>query len=215
MKLTMARGSFRGTRRAMLLLVAVCSLAVSSSAATEIGESATSIDLSSYDGRWHRIDDGESDAQRLSAIDGALTGLSWIMRKMASGVLQKTPRSPRELEFVWDGELLHQGLQGKDQNLSKPVLLDGQLRSGEDPRGVPFAWAWTSTDSGIRVNWEQHQAYGSNLYRIDAGDGRTLIVQHTVNVTAISDVAPIVYLSRFSREDESGESHAHTNTGAR
>lgn len=118
---------------------------------------------------------------------------------MASGVLRKTTKPPPEIEFVWDGKRLYQGLQGAERNLSKPVQLDGQVRTGEDHRGVPFSWVWSWTEEGLQVRWEQHQAYGYNLYRIDPVDGRTLRVQHTIHVTGISDVAPIVYGSRFDR----------------
>jgi len=180
-------------------------LPVASGAATEPSEATSidlsAIDLSSYEGRWNRVDDGQFDAARYSAIDHAIGGLSWIMRKMASGVLRKTTTPPPELQFAWDGEQLFQGLQGKDGNRTSPVELDGQLREGEDPRGVPFSWVWSVTETGLRVQWQQHQAFGDNEYRIDATDRGTLIVQHTINVTAISDVAPIVYLSRFSRDD--------------
>jgi hypothetical protein len=48
------------------------------------------------------------------------------------------------------------------------------------------------------VRWQQHQAYGSNLYRLD---GDALVVEHTIHVTALSDVAPIVYQSRFNRSE--------------
>ena len=129
---------------------------------------------------------------------------------MASGVLRKTTAPPPEMEFVWDGDRLHQGLQGEDERDSRPVLLDGRLRSGLDKRGVPFSWSWSTTDSGLRVDWEQHQATGNNLYRIDEKDGRILFVQHTIFVTAIANIEPIVYLSRFSRIDARAQANVPT-----
>jgi hypothetical protein len=177
-----------------------CFVPVLSSHAAGFNESVM-IDLSSYQGRWEKIEDDEFDAARLSAIDSAINGLSWIVRRMAAGVLRKTTAPPPEMEFFWDGKRLHQALQGKDRAKSRPVLLDGRLRSGKDPRGVPFSWAWAWTDGGLRVNWEQHQAIGNNVYRIDERDDHTLVVQHTIQVTAISNIEPIVYLSRFSRTD--------------
>ena len=203
MRLRNSKRLVRRTRSLTILcgLLVVFSLVpASSSRAAEMGDSV-SIDLSSYEGRWQRVDDGEADEARLSAIDRAIDDLSWIMRTMAAGVLRKTTRPPPEMEFVWDGERLHQGLQGKDKASSRPILLDGKLRSGKDRRGVPFSWAWAWTDLGLRVRWEQHQAHGDNVYRIDERDGHTLVVEHTINITAISNIEPIVYRSRFSRTD--------------
>jgi hypothetical protein len=198
-----ARRALRRIRSLTMLcgLLSVFSLTLGlSSSAAEMTDSVL-IDLSSYEGHWRRIDDSEADAARLSAIDRAIDNLSWIVRTMAAGVLRKTTTPPPEMEFVWDGERLHQGLQGQDMASSRPVLLDGKQRSGEDMRGVPFSWVWAWTDVGLRVNWEQHQARGNNVYRIDEHDGRTLVVEHTINVTAISNIEPIVYLSRFSRTE--------------
>ena len=67
---------------------------------------------------------------------------------------------------------------------------------------MPFTWAWTQTPAGLRVRWEQHQAHGSNVYHVDEDTDRArLIVRHTINVTALSDVEPIVYVSRFERAE--------------
>ena len=75
---------------------------------------------------------------------------------------------------------------------------------------------------GLRVDWEQHQANGNNIYWIDPSS-RTLVVEHTINVTAISNIAPIIYVSRFDRLDLPVASvatppppdQAVSNTGAR
>lgn len=169
------------------------------SLASEVND-ASHIDLSAYDGHWQRIEDSDADADRLSAIDVAISGLSWIMKKMASGVLKKTTTPPPEMKFVWDGERLFQGIDVESGEFSRPVDLDGKTYYGEDHRGVAFASSWALAGSGLRVNWEQAQATGSNLYRIDDRD-HTLVVEHTINVTAISDITPIVFRSRFSRTD--------------
>ncbi len=106
---------------------------------------------------------------------------------------------PPELKFVWDGQQLFQGLSGAAGESIRPVDLDGKPFVGEDNRGVPYSSAWGLTDAGLRVRWKQQQAVGSNVYRIDDRD-HTLIVEHTIEVTATSNIAPIVFLSRFSRK---------------
>lgn len=169
-----------------------------------IAAESAGVDLSAYAGHWRRVDDGKSEAARLLAIDEAISGLSWILRKMAAGVLRSTTMPPPELEFVWDNDRLYQRVEGPDGLVTRPVLPGGEPRTGEDRRGVPFTWAWTHTPDGLRVRWEQHQAYGSNVYHVDQGDDRShLIVRHTINVTALSNVEPIVYFSRFERDETS------------
>lgn len=168
----------------------------SQSLADADGQSAI-VDLSAYEGRWQRIDDGATEAARFSAIDAAIAKLSWIVREMASGVLRKTTTPPPELQFAWDGRQLYQGLQGEDGAATRAIDLDGKFLTLKDPRGVEYASAWVWTGSGLRVRWEQHQATGSNVYRIDERD-HSLIVEHTIEVTAIAGIDPIVYRSRFA-----------------
>ena len=159
-----------------------------------------SVDLSDYEGHWLRIEDDEAHEARISAIGHALERLSWIMRRFASPILKKTTTPPAEMSFVWDGQRLYQGVEGKNGRFSRAIDLDGELLVAKDNRGVDFSSAWTWTDSGLRLRWEQHQATGNNLYRINTQD-QTLVVEHTILVTAISNVRPIVFLSRFSRTD--------------
>ncbi len=158
------------------------------------------IDLSAFDGHWQRIEDPTLDEKRVSAIERALSGLSWIVRRMASGILRRSTMPPEELQFTWNGESLEQELRGKKGPEKRPVLLDGKMRSAVDGRGVPFASSWAWSESGLRLDWEQHQATGNNLYRLDE-HGDLLVVQHTIQVTAISNVDPIVFESRFARRD--------------
>ena len=159
-----------------------------------------SVDLSGFDGHWQRIEVPESDAARESAIAGAVSGLSWILRKFARSNLNKSTAPPPELQFAWDGERLHQGLADENGEFSRRIELDGELRVLKDSRGVDFAAAWVWTGHELRLRWEQHQANGSNLYRLDE-DADILLIEHTINVTAISNIAPIVFHSRFSRTD--------------
>lgn len=165
---------------------------------SNLSNASTTVDLSEYEGHWQRIEDDSANEARLSAIGQALTGLSWIMRKFASPILKKTTIPPTEMSFVWDGQRLHQGVEGKNGDFSRAIDLDGEPVVAKDKRGVEFESAWTWTESGLLVHWEQHQATGNNIYRIDSRD-HTLIVDHTIIVTAISDVQPIVFRSRFSR----------------
>jgi hypothetical protein len=208
-----SRISTRPSRRRLrqtLSLWAVCGLvstlilvpispcrAANAAESTDAAESAA-VDLSSFEGRWRRVEVSESDAARESAIEKAIKGLSWIVRKMASGVLRKSTAPPPELQFAWDGEQLHQVIVDKNGEFSRLVELGGDLRILKDHRGVDFSSAWTWTDQGLRLRWEQHQAIGNNVYRLD-DDARSLIVRHTIIVTAISNVEPIVFLSRFDR----------------
>jgi hypothetical protein len=167
------------------------------SAAASSNASLT-IDLSDYEGHWQRIDDDGGHEARMSAIGHALENLSWIMRKFASPILRKTTTPPIEMNFVWDGQRLFQGVEGKTGSLSRAIDLDGEFVVAKDHRGVDYSSAWTWTDSGLRLRWEQHQAVGNNIYRIDSRD-HTLIVEHTIIITAISNVQPIVFRTRFSR----------------
>jgi hypothetical protein len=159
-----------------------------------------SVNLSGFEGHWQRIEVGESDAARESAIAGAVSGLSWIVRKFARSNLNKSTAPPPELQFAWDGERLHQGLADENGEFSRRIELDGELRVLKDSRGVDFASSWVWTGQELRLRWEQHQAYGSNIYRLDE-DADILVIEHTINVTAISNIDPIVFHSRFSRTD--------------
>ena len=159
-----------------------------------------SVDLSGFEGHWQRIEIRESDAARESAIAGAVSGLSWIVRKFARGNLNESTTPPPELQFAWDGEQLHQGLADENGGFSRRIELDGELRVLKDSRGVDFASSWVWTGQELRLRWEQHQAHGSNIYRLDE-DSDTLVIEHTINVTAISNIDPIVFHSRFSRTD--------------
>jgi hypothetical protein len=163
--------------------------------------------LLAFEGRWQKIQDPKDDEARLSAIDRSLRSLSWIVRKMASGVLSRTTVPDPELEFVWDGERLNQIMKGKAQPTVRPIEFDGDFLERLDDRGVPFFSAWVWTGDGLRVVWKQNQAHGSNLYRVDPRTG-TLVVEHTIEVTAISNIDPIVYVSRFHRAMSSALSAA-------
>ena len=171
------------------------------SAETTVHASApVMIDLSGFEGHWQQIDVTESETERKTAIKGALARLTWIVRSFASGVLRKSTAPPLELQFAWDGERLHQGMTGKNGGFSRRIELGAELRVLKDSRGVDFASAWAWTGDGLRLRWEQHQATGNNIYRLDE-KAQLLIVEHTIQVTAISNIDPIVFRSRFSRTE--------------
>lgn len=174
-------------------------LPVSASLAADVGDSAA-VDLSGYEGHWQRIEASEAEVARKTAIEKALSGLSWIVRRMAGGILRRSTTPPPELQFAWDGQRLHQGLADENGGFSRLIELGGEPRTLKDSRGVDFDSAWAWTGSGLRFRWEQHQATGNNIYRLDE-DAQKLIVEHTINVTALSNIEPIVFLSRFSRTD--------------
>jgi hypothetical protein len=193
-----------GKISSLLRLAAGCGLSIlligavpHATADTREGEN---VDLSEYAGHWERIQDDHMDEARLSAIGHALEGLSWIMRQFAIPFLQKTTTPHTEMDFVWDGQLLHQSATGTNGHDVRAINLDGAALVAKDNRGVEFTSAWTWTGSDLRLSWEQHQATGSTVFRMGTDD-LTLTVEHTINVTTISNVSPIVFLSHFVRTD--------------
>jgi hypothetical protein len=157
--------------------------------------------LSAYDGRWNQIADDEAEALRLDSIGAAVEEMSWIMRRVASGVLKKSTKPPPKMEFDWDGGSLHQLVGNRDGNRvqRRLVRLNGAPEILVDPRGEDFSSNWIWTKSGLQVNWKQDQAYGSNIYRVEAGS-ELLFVEHRIHITAISGIEPIIYRSKFERD---------------
>lgn len=160
----------------------------------------SAIDLASYQGSWRQIGSDDAESARFTAIERAIGGLSWIVRKMAGGMLRSSTAPPRDMLFLWDGAQLYQSVDGKNGGFTRPVELGGEPLVATDRRGEPFSSAWASTRNGIALMWEQKQAHGRNVYWI-ADDGETLVVEHTINITGLSGIEPIVYESRFGRRD--------------
>ena len=188
--------------RSWALLLICCAMLVGPSARSDAIESAqpSPTQLALYEGLWRRIDDLDADGHRLRSIDSAIRDLSWIVRRMAAGVLKQSTAPPAEMQFTWDGERLHQLVtSGSGEVSRRPVELGAPPRILTDPRGEDFASSWTWTSDGLQVDWKQHQAEGSNLYRIDP-QTRTLVVEHRIQVTALSGIEPIVYRSHFGRD---------------
>ncbi len=155
-------------------------------------------DLGPYGGQWARILDEAADEARLASIDSATDDLSWLVRKMATGVLQKTTEPPGELAFVRDENGLRQRVRGPNGEFDRPVDLAAGPRRTTDPRGEETTIEWRRTAEGLEVHWSQDQAFGRNLYRVDEA-GQTLLVEHRIQVTALEGIDEIVYASRFGR----------------
>ena len=158
-----------------------------------------SVPLDAFNGRWQRIADESEDAARLSNIDSAIEDLSWLVRKMASGVLSKSVTPAGEIAFVWDGEALHQRVQGPHGQIDRPVRFDAGPRQQEDGHGEGTTVEWRRTSEGLEVHWTQSQAFGHNVYRLDSDD-QILHVEHRIQVTAIDGVDEIIHVARFERE---------------
>lgn len=155
-------------------------------------------DLAAYGGQWSRVADEAADDARLESIDSATGQLSWLVRKMATGVLEKSTEPPGELAFFWDGDALRQRVRGPNGEFDRLVGLDTGPQRTRDPRGEETTIEWRRTADGLEVHWSQAQAFGRNLYRVDEA-GQTLLVEHRIQVTAIEGVEEIVYGSRFAR----------------
>jgi len=173
---------------------------------TALAASGTAADLTSahaplaaFDGRWNQRDAALDERSRFAAIEAALEPLNWVVRKMAGGVLRSTTAPPETLVFVWDGRLLQERVGGARGKQIRPVDPDRGPLQTVDSRGEAYEADWSWTRDGLEFSWRQHQAFGSNLYQLDPTRGALTIV-HTIRVTAIEGVRPIVYRSRFDKE---------------
>ncbi|MFP6655173.1 MAG: hypothetical protein VCB25_06070 [Myxococcota bacterium] len=197
------RRLFLGGRWSSGLLMAACGLslllfgAVSHATAADSGP-VEHIDLSGYAGHWERIHDDRMNEDRLAAIKIALSDLSWLMRQFASPILRNTTTPHTEMDFVWNGRLLHQSATGTNGHDAREIHLDGATLVAKDNRGDEFSSAWTWTGSDLRLSWEQDQATGITVFRID-DESQTLVVEHTIEVTAISNIGQIFFLAHFAR----------------
>jgi hypothetical protein len=169
-------------------------------------------DLTPFAGEWQLIEYAPDEARRSKAIDRALESLNFLYRTMAAPVLRKTTVPPPRIQFTWDGESLYQRTLGVKNEQSRRVELGAGPQQGLDSRGEPFESTWQWTDAGLRLHWQQNQARGHNTYQLDPESGN-LIVFHTIQITAISNVAPIVYQARFGREALPTVSAAQESSG--
>lgn len=180
--------------RSLVLALLVCLLHLVVIGAPALAETPAASELDPFDGAWERVAIEEDDAQRLSAIDSAIAGMSWLMRKMAAPILRSTTSPPTRYEFVVTEPELLLGQRGKEP---WPLPLDGRERSGEGPRGT-FKSLSHFENGAIETEWVVTEARGSNRYTISE-DGETLVVQHMIQITRLAGVEPIHYRSRFQR----------------
>lgn len=159
---------------------------------------AEATDLASFGGQWTRVVDAADDQARIASIESATGDLSWIVRKMATGVLDKSTQPAGELAFFWRGDEMRQQVRGPNGEFDRLVELGAGPKRHVERDGAETTIEWRQTADGLEVHWAQDQAYGRNLYRIDP-EGQTLHVEHRLQVTAIEGVEEIVYGSRFER----------------
>jgi len=156
--------------------------------------------LADLDGRWRQIEADVATKDRIASIDSAVEPLTWVVEKMASGVLRSTTAPRATLDFVWDGKQLHERVPGKNDVVEARRIEPGAGHfTAVDSRGESFEGAWDWTADGLRFQWRQHQAFGTNLYRMD-GNKRTLTIDHTIQVTALDGLRLIAYRSRFAKD---------------
>ncbi|MBB84882.1 MAG: hypothetical protein CL931_13825 [Deltaproteobacteria bacterium] len=155
-------------------------------------------DLASFVGQWARVVDVADDQGRIASIESATGDLSWIVRKMATGVLGKSTQPAGDLTFFWSGDEMRQQVRGPNGDFDRLVELGAGPKRHVERDGAETTIEWMQTADGLEVHWAQDQAYGRNLYRIDP-EGQTLHVEHRLQVTAVEGVEEIVYGSRFER----------------
>ena len=174
------------------------SFALPQEASNETAEEL-SISLAHFGGEWTQIVDERDHVSRLESIDAAVSDLSWMVRGMASGVLEKTTVPPQGVKFHWTGEELMQVIDRRDGVMHRPVLLDGEVRNAPDHEGTDTRTEWHRTAQGLEVRWAQERAFGTTRYSFDPTD-ETMRVDYEIHVTALDGVSPISYGSRFARK---------------
>jgi hypothetical protein len=155
--------------------------------------------LMAFDGHWERVEQTRDEERRVAAIDRAVDSMSWLIRAFAGGVLRRSTRPPAEIKFVWNGSELQELPRDSPDGQYRPIRLDGNTRLADDDNGE-VSLSWHPEPRGMRLRWAQHQAHGSNVYRLEEA-GSVLIVEHTIQVTAVSNIEPIIYYSHFTRRE--------------
>jgi len=149
--------------------------------------------LSDFAGAWTRIAIDEDESHRIAAIRASIAGLSWITQQFARPILESTTEPPVGYDFAVDGGELRMAPRGEPL---RTLPLNGSRDAADGPRGR-FTRTARVVDGAIETHWEQSEATGRNVYRVDR-DG-TLVVDHTIHVTGLEGVETIQYRSRFRR----------------
>ena len=161
--------------------------------ATAHSASASADGLMPFAGAWTRVEIESDDERRLSAIDRAVAGLSWMTRQVVAPILKSSTAPPAAYEFVVEADRVWMRPTGE---ALRALPLDGSSDSGDGPRGR-YTRSARVVDGAIETRWQQSDATGSNRYRVV--DGTLLVVEHTIHVTRLEGVDPIQYESRFRR----------------
>ena len=198
--------AWRVTLRPVLVLCLIGLAAALSSAEENASRTPSEDELLRFAGSWSRVADATADAERMAAIDAALADLSWLVRKMASGVLRESTAPPPEVRFVWEGDRLVQHLAVDGEVLVRPVELTESfgIGSAEGSSAEP-RWRWR--EGRLEVYWTRDQARGATRFRYEPSDD-SLHVAYEIHVTALEGVAPIHYGSRFRRHGPPGTAAA-------
>ncbi len=194
----------------VLVLLAMCSSIIATaeipSAALESAPPALNrlntlapIELAHFSGDWTQIVDERDYESRIESIDAAVSDLSWLVRRMASGVLEKTTVPPQGMTFHWTGEALMQVIDQNDGMIRRPVVPDGKARTVLDHEGTDTVTEWHRTSRGLEARWIQERAFGTTRYYLDPAD-ETMHVEYEIHVTALQGVSAISYGSRFARK---------------
>jgi len=157
------------------------------------------IELAQFSGDWTQVVDEHDQESRIESIDSAVSDLSWLVRRMVSGVLEKTTVPPEGVTFHWTGEELMQVVDRNDGAMRRPVVLDGKARTVLDHEGTETTTEWHRTSRGLEVRWIQERAFGTTRYSLDPAD-ETMRVEYEIHVTALEGVSAISYGSRFARK---------------
>lgn len=178
-------------------------------AAPALAEAPPVAELGVFHGEWKRVAVEEDDKNRLSAIESAVSGLSWLTRKMAAPILRATTSPPARYEFVVTEPALLFAERGEPPQL---LPLDGTERRGEGPRGE-FSSQSRLIDGAIETDWVVADARGSNRYTVSGG-GETLLVEHSIEVTAVKGVEKFAYQTRFRRTPAVASAEASAQAAA-
>jgi len=181
-----------------LVLAAVATFTTALPATAPAASAEALTDLSIFEGDWRLVDQERARVHRERAIEDAVSELNWVLRKMAAPRLAESTAPPGRMQFYRRGKQLRQRVVEAKGTRERSVEIGSVPSHARTSDGEPFEAAWSLTGTGLQLDWKQHQAYGSNVYRVDPETG-SLIVQQTIQITAIDDVAPIVFESRFDR----------------
>lgn len=149
----------------------------------------------SFAGRWQRVGADEDEVTRLASIEAAFAEASWMLRSVGVRMLGSKTVPPSEYRFSLEREdtlIMDNSKRGPWR-----WVLDGKERTATSPGGETTAAA-KLVDGALESTWAQERARGRNVYRLE-DDGRTLVIDHTIEVTAVEGVKPIHYRARFQK----------------